>query len=115
LTILLRRAPGMTMLRLSPFCWTHVVTCLMVVFSFPAVIAAMALVYADRHFGVHVDPVWYLQLFWYYGHPVVYVMFFPFVGCVAEVVATFSGRRFFGYQGTALSLLAFAAGSMAVW
>ena len=115
LTILLRRAPGMTMLRLSPFCWTQVVTCLMVVFSFPAVIAAMGLVYADRHFGTHVDPIWYLQLFWYYGHPAVYVMFFPFVGCVAEVIPALSRKRFFGYRPFVLSLMVFTALSMSVW
>jgi cytochrome c oxidase subunit 1 len=57
----------------------------------------------------------YENLFWFYGHPVVYIMFFPFIGCVAEVVAVFSGRRFFGYKGTALALLVFAALSMAVW
>ena len=60
-------------------------------------------------------PVAYQQLFWFYGHPVVYVMFFPFVGAVAEVFATFSGRRFFGYRAFVVSLLAFAALSMSVW
>jgi cytochrome c oxidase subunit I len=57
----------------------------------------------------------YQQLFWFYGHPVVYTMFFPFVGASLEVIATFSRRRVFGYRGIALSLLAFAALSSAVW
>jgi cytochrome c oxidase subunit 1 len=57
----------------------------------------------------------YENLFWFYGHPVVYVMFFPFVGAVAEVISVFSGRRFFNYTGTVFSLLVFAALSMAVW
>ena len=57
----------------------------------------------------------YQHLFWFYGHPVVYVMFFPFVGAVAEVVATFARRRFFGYRAFVVSLLAFAALSMSVW
>ena len=78
------------MLRLPVFCWTMVVTCLMVVFVVPgAVIAAMALIVAEpplRHRTV--DPIGYQHLFWFYGHPAVYVMFFPFVGAVAEVVAT---------------------------
>ena len=88
----------------------------MVVFSFPAVIAAMGLVYADRHFGTHVDPIWYLPaLFWYYGHPAVYVMFFPFVGCVAEVIPALSRKRFFGYRPFVLSLMVFTALSMSVW
>ena len=90
-TILLRRAPGMSMLRLPVFCWTRGGDdCLMVLVSFPALIAAMALIYAERQFGVNVDPNVYLNLFWFYGHPNVYVMFFPFLGCVAEVVAVFS-------------------------
>ena len=60
-------------------------------------------------------PVAYQHLFWFYGHPVVYVTFFPFVGAVAEVVAIFSRRRFFGYHALVISLLAFAALSMSVW
>ena len=118
-TALRMRAPHVSMLRLPVFTWTQIVTCLMVLAGFPAVLLAMGVVAAER-----VDPslfssnAWniaYENLFWFYGHPVVYVMFFPFVGCVAEVLATFTGRRFFGYRGTVLSLLAFAAGSMSVW
>jgi cytochrome c oxidase subunit I len=118
-TVLRLRAPGMTMLRLPVFCWSMVVTCLMVVVSFPVLLAAMALLEYDRLFGgvfdaVHGAETWQ-HLFWFYGHPVVYVMFFPFVGAVAEVAAVFSARRFFGYTGTTLSFLLFAALSMSVW
>jgi cytochrome c oxidase subunit I len=59
--------------------------------------------------------VTYQHLFWFYGHPVVYVMFFPFVGAVGEVLAVFSGRRFFGYRWFTVSILLFAALSMSVW
>jgi cytochrome c oxidase subunit I len=118
-SVLRLRAPGMTMLRLPVFTWSMVVTCLLVVTSFPALFAALALLFADRHFsGVFESaggPIAYQHLFWFYGHPVVYVIFFPFVGAVAEVVATFSRRRFFGYSALVLSLLAFAGLSMAVW
>jgi cytochrome c oxidase subunit 1 len=114
-TIFRRRAPGMAMLQMPVFCWTMLVTCLMVVTSFPALVAAMAMIAASRHLSIHGDPVVYQYLFWFYGHPAVYVMFFPFVGAVAEVVPTFSGRRFFGYRPMVLSLLAFAALSMSVW
>jgi cytochrome c oxidase subunit 1 len=114
-TILLRRAPGMTMLRLPVFTWTQVVTCLMVLVSFPAVIAAMGLIYVNRQFGWSVDPIVYLNVFWFFGHPNVYVMFFPFLGCVAEVVAVFSRKRFFGYPAMVFSLLVFATLSMSVW
>lgn len=115
ITTLLQRAPGMTLLRLPVFSWTMVVTCLMVIFSFPALLLALALLYAERHLGVSVDPTLYQYLFWFYGHPVVYVMFFPFVGAVAEVVSVFSSRRLFGYRAMVLSLLAFTALSMTVW
>jgi cytochrome c oxidase subunit 1 len=118
-TVAGRRAPGMTMLRLPPFTWAMVATVLMVLTAFPAVILAMALLLIDRHGGgvFHGPggPAAYQHLFWFYGHPVVYVMFFPFVGAVAEVVATFSRRRFFGYPGFVISMLLFAALSMAVW
>ncbi|MFG2681144.1 cbb3-type cytochrome c oxidase subunit I [Streptomyces sp. NPDC048392] len=118
-TVLRKRARGMTMLRLPVFSWSMIVTCLMVIGAFPALLAALALLAAGR-----VDPsifqsnVWnigYQHLFWFYGHPVVYVMFFPYLAAVAEVLAVFSGRRFFGYKGTVVSLLVFAALSMSVW
>jgi cytochrome c oxidase subunit 1 len=118
-TILRMRAPGMTMMRLPVFGWTMLISCLMTLASFPALLLAMGVLTVAR-----IDPAlvagngWnlaYENLFWFYGHPVVYVMFFPFVGCVAEVIAAFSGRRFFNYKGTAFALLVFAALSMAVW
>jgi cytochrome c oxidase subunit I len=90
-----------------------------VVFAFPALIVALALLWAQRHFGGvlggGLGAVDYQQLFWFYGHPVVYVMFFPFIGMVGEIVATFSGRRFFGHHAFILALLAFAGLSMTVW
>jgi cytochrome c oxidase subunit 1 len=118
-TALRMRAPGMTLLRMPVFTWSMVVTCLLVIASFPSLLAAMVLLGVGR-----ADPsvvsgntwtIGYQQLFWFYGHPVVYVMFFPFVGAVSEVLATFSGRRYVGYKPTVLSLLAFAALSMSVW
>ena len=118
-TLLRMRAPGMTMLRMPVFSWTMVVTCLMTLASFPALLTAMGVITASRiDPGLLTGNAWnlaYENLFWFYGHPVVYVMFFPFVGAVAEVIAVFSGRRFFNYTGTVFSLLVFAALSMAVW
>jgi cytochrome c oxidase subunit 1 len=118
-TLLRRRAPGMTMLRVPVFCWTMFATTLMVLFSFPVLVVTLALLWVDRHWGgVFTSPdgpLIYQHLFWFYGHPVVYVMFFPFVGAVAEVVAVFSGRRFFGYRLFTVSILLFAALSMSVW
>jgi len=119
-TIVRRRAPGMTMLRMPPFTWSMAATVLMVIFSFPVLVVAMALLFADRN-GWEVygsgegGAVAFQHLFWFYGHPVVYVMFFPFVGMVAEVAATFARRPLFGYRGLVVSLLLFSALSMTVW
>jgi cytochrome c oxidase subunit 1 len=94
-------------------------TVLMVLFAFPVLIVTMALLWVQRQWGGIFDgpdgPVIYQHLFWFYGHPVVYVMFFPFVGAVGEVIAVFSGRRFFGYRFFTVSILLFAALSMSVW
>ncbi|GLY63948.1 cytochrome c oxidase subunit I [Amycolatopsis taiwanensis] len=118
-TVLLRRAPGMTMLRIPVFSWSIVATNLMVLAAFPALLAALSMLALGRIspdvFASNVWNIGYQHLFWFYGHPVVYVMFFPFVGAVAEVLSTFARRRFFGYKPTVLSLLAFAALSMSVW
>jgi cytochrome c oxidase subunit I len=118
-TVVRRRAPGMTMLRVPAFTWSMVVTCLMVSFAFPVVIAAMVLLELDRQ-GVGIfegvgGAIAYQQLFWFYGHPVVYVMFFPFVGVSLEVIAVFARRRLFGYKPMVVALLLFSALSMSVW
>lgn len=120
-TALRKRAPGMTLLRMAPFTWTVVGTTLMMVFAFPVLVVLMGLLLWDRHatcclFDGAQGPLAYQELFWFYGHPVVYVMFFPFVGAVAEVFSAFSGRRLFGYTFfVASTALLFAALSSSVW
>ncbi len=118
-TIVARRAPQMTMLRLAPFTWTMLATCLMVIVAFPVLIVALGLLWVQRQYGgvfsTPNGPIDYQNLFWFYGHPVVYVMFFPFVGAVAEVISVHAGRRFFGYRPFVISLLGFAALSTSVW
>ena len=115
-TALRRRTPDMTLLRIPVFTWTMVATCLMVLFAFPVLVGTMGMLWIERQYGVQIaDPVTYQHLFWFYGHPVVYVMFFPFVGAVGEVFATFAARRFFGYRFFVVSILAFAGLSMTVW
>jgi cytochrome c oxidase subunit 1 len=118
-TALRLRAPGMRLTKMPIFTWSEVVTCLMSVASFPALVGAMGLIAAGR-----ADPslfshdYWnlaYQFMFWFYGHPVVYVMFFPFVGCVATVLAAFAQRPYFGYHFTTFALLAFSVGSMTVY
>ncbi|MFI0167521.1 cbb3-type cytochrome c oxidase subunit I [Streptomyces sp. NPDC017095] len=118
-TVLRKRTHGMTMLRMPVFSWSMTATCLMVIGAFPALLAALVVLAVGRADpGLFASNAWnigYQHLFWFYGHPVVYVMFFPYLAAVAEVLAVFSGRRFFGYRGTVLSLLVFAALSMSVW
>jgi cytochrome c oxidase subunit 1 len=118
-TVLRLRAPGMTMLRLPVFSWSMVATTLMVLMAFPSLLVALGMLTLGRIdptlFNSNVWDIGYQHLFWFYGHPVVYVMFFPFVGCVAEVLATFARRKYFGYNATVIALLAFAALSMSVW
>jgi cytochrome c oxidase subunit 1 len=119
ITIARRRAPGMSLLRMPVFTWTGLVTVLMVVGSFPALVLAMVLLYIDRR-GGHVysgfkGAIDYQDLFWFFGHPVVYVMFFPYLGAAAEAIATNAHKRWFGYLAFVVSIMTFAALSMAVW
>ena len=118
-TVLTKRARGMTMLRIPVFSWTMVATNLMVLGAFPSVLVAVGMIALGRVqpdlFTANVWNIGYQHLFWFFGHPVVYVMFFPFLGAVAEVLAAFAGRRFFGYTALVLSQLLFAALSMSVW
>jgi cytochrome c oxidase subunit 1 len=118
-TIARRRASGMSLLRMPVFTWTGLVSVLMVVGSFPVLILAMVLLYIDRH-GGHIyrgfsGAIDYQDLFWFFGHPVVYVMFFPYLGAAAEAIAVGAHKRWFGYTAFVASIMAFAALSMAVW
>jgi cytochrome c oxidase subunit 1 len=118
-TIARRRAPGMALLRMPVFSWTGLVTVLMVVGSFPVLIVAMILLYIDRH-GANIysgfsGAIDYQDLFWFFGHPVVYVMFFPYLGAAAEAIAVGANKRWFGYKAFVASVMAFAALSMSVW
>jgi cytochrome c oxidase subunit 1 len=118
-TIARRRAPGMSLMRMPVFTWTGLVSVLMVIGSFPVLVLGMILLYIDRHGGnVYHGFNGYIQyqdLFWFFGHPVVYVMFFPFVGCAAESIATAARKRWFGYTAFVASMMLFSALSMAVW
>jgi cytochrome c oxidase subunit 1 len=118
-TILRLRAPGMTMLRVPVFTWTMLATSLMILMTVPVLAVDMALLFVDRTFGGVFDspggPIAYQNLFWFFGHPAVYIMFFPFLGIAAEVVATFSRKRFVGYKPLVIALLVFTSLSMTVW
>ncbi|HEX5275201.1 MAG TPA: cbb3-type cytochrome c oxidase subunit I [Candidatus Rubrimentiphilum sp.] len=121
-TILLYRAPGMTMWRMPIFTWEMLATALMILMAFPALAAVLFELLIDRHYGGHFfDPaqggnvVLYQHLFWFFGHPEVYVMILPYFGVVSEIIAVFSGKPIFGYVGLVLSAFAIAGLSMSVW
>ena len=119
LTILLRRAPGMRLTQIPPFSWAMLSTAVFTAVSFPFLVVAMALLTVDRQLGggiydTEAGPILYQYLFWFYGHPAVYSWFFPALGAVAEIIACFSGRRFFGYAAFATAIAVFTALSIMV-
>ncbi len=121
-TAFIYRAPGMTMWRLPIFTWEMIATSLLVFMAFPSLTATLLLLFVDRHLGGHAfDPAFggsailYQHLFWFFGHPEVYVLILPYFGIVSEVISTFSGRPMFGYTGMVLSAFAIAGLSMGVW
>ncbi|MCP2326849.1 cytochrome c oxidase subunit 1 [Hamadaea flava] len=120
-TILTLRAPGMTMFRLSIFTWNILVTSLLVLMVFPLLAAALFALLADRRLGAHVfdastnGPMLWQHLFWFFGHPEVYIVALPFFGIISEVIPVFSRKPLFGYKGMVLATLSIAALSMSVW
>ena len=121
-TIYAKRAPGMTMFRMPVFTWDILVTSTLVVFAFPSLTAALVMLFIDRHFGgAFFDPshggsaILWQNLFWFFGHPEVYILILPFFGIITEVIPVFSRKRVFGYTGIVLATVAIAALSMGVW
>src|SRR5262249_20654573 len=118
-TIIRLRAPGMTMFRVPVFTWTMLSTSLMTLMTVPVIAVDMALLFVARKFGGVFDSaggaIAYQNLFWFFGPPAVYMMFFPFLGISAEIVATFSRKKFVGYKPLIIALLLFTGLSMSVW
>ena len=121
-TILKQRAPGMTLARMPIFVWATLVTSLMVIFSMPSVALVSGLLLSDRLVGTHFfnpaehgDPLLFQHLFWFFGHPEVYIIFLPATGFVSEIVATFSRRSIFGYPIVVLSLVATGILAFGLW
>jgi cytochrome c oxidase subunit 1 len=120
-TILTLRAPGMTMFRMPIFTWNIMVTSLLVLMVFPILAAALLAVAADRHLGAHVfdastgGALLWQHLFWFFGHPEVYIVALPFFGIITEIIPVFSRKPIFGYKGLVFATLAIAALSMSVW
>ncbi|MCV0404392.1 MAG: cytochrome c oxidase subunit I [Chloroflexi bacterium] len=119
-TIFALRAPGMTMFRLPLFTWNILVTSILILFSFPVLGAALALLFIDRNFGGSVfttagDPLVYQHLFWFFGHPEVYIIALPFFGVVTEIVPVFSRKPLFGYKAFVFATILIGAYSFSVW
>ena len=104
-TILLDRAPGMILMRMPLFCWTALCTSILMTLAFPALTVVTALLGLDRYLGMHFlsngnggNLMNFVNLFWIWGHPEVYILILPAFGIFSEVISTFSGKRLFGYK-----------------
>ena len=120
-TIVTMRAPGMTMFRMSIFTWNVLLTSILVLIAFPPLAAAFLGLEADRLFGSHIfDPanggaLLWQHLFWFFGHPEVYILALPFFGIASEILPVFSRKPIFGYKGLVAATIGIAALSVAVW
>ncbi|WP_433828629.1 aa3-type cytochrome oxidase subunit I [Actinoplanes sp. CA-015351] len=120
-TIITLRAPGMTMFRMPIMTWNMLVTALLAILVFPFLAAALFALAADRVLGAHVfdvatgGPMLWQHLFWFFGHPEVYIIALPFFGIITEVIPVFSRKPVFGYKGLVAATLLIGALSMSVW
>ncbi|RAY13131.1 cytochrome c oxidase subunit I [Actinomadura craniellae] len=120
-TILCMRAPGMTMFRMPIFTWNILLTSILVLLAFPVLAAALLALAADRKFGTHVfaaehgGALLWQHLFWFFGHPEVYIIALPFFGIVTEIFPVFSRKPVFGYVGLVGATIAIAGLSVTVW
>ncbi|MGR9114280.1 MAG: cbb3-type cytochrome c oxidase subunit I, partial [Gammaproteobacteria bacterium] len=121
-TILLHRAPGMTLMRMPLFSWTALCTSILMILAFPALTVVTALLGLDRYLGMHFftngdggNLMNFANLFWIWGHPEVYIVILPAFGIFSEVISTFSGKRLFGYASLVYATLAITFLSFTVW
>ena len=121
-TILKMRAPGLTLMRMPLFVWTALTTNVLMIFSFPVLTVAFFLLTLDRYLGMHFftnalggNMMMWNNLFWMWGHPEVYIVILPAFGIFSEVVATFSGKRLFGYKSLVYATAAIMILSFTVW
>jgi cytochrome c oxidase subunit 1 len=120
-TVITLRAPGMTLFRMPIFTWNILVTSMLVLLVFPILTAGLLVLWIDRHLHSQVyavdnaGPILWQHVFWFFGHPEVYIIALPFFGIITEVVPVFSRKPLFGYKGMVFATLTIAALSMAVW
>ncbi|CAM3854376.1 cbb3-type cytochrome c oxidase subunit I [Alicyclobacillus pomorum] len=121
-TILKMRAPGMTLWRMPLFTWSVLSSCVMILFAFPALTVALALLLLDRTLGAHFftmlhggNPMMFINLFWIWGHPEVYIVILPAFGVLSEVISTFSRKATFGYGSMVFALVAISIVGFLTW
>jgi cytochrome c oxidase subunit 1 len=121
-TVIQLRAPGLTLTRLPLFVWTMTVTSFLAVFSLPSLTTAVLLLFLDRQLGAHFynvgqggSALLWQHLFWFFGHPEVYILILPAMGIVSEVIPVFSGKTLFGYQAVVFSAIAIGFLGFTVW
>ena len=116
------RAPGMTFMRMPLFCWTSLCTAILMIFAMPPLTVATLLLAADRYAGMHFftddlggNMMNYVNLFWLFGHPEVYILILPAFGVYSEVVSAFSSKELYGYVSLVIATMAIAVLSFTVW
>lgn len=121
-TIFNMRAPGMTLLKMPMFVWTWLISAFLLISVMPVLAGAVTMILMDRHFGTSFfnaggggDPVMFQHIFWFFGHPEVYIMILPAFGIISEIIPTFSRKRLFGYISMVFATIAIALLSFTVW